>query len=398
MFKTATMVSAVQKLLSIAVFASLIGFHNNQSIGRFLIQPLVADTVQQETKTTDDSKQSKPGSGAGFISLERRMERDVNIIKFKHYDPLDTIESTNLQHDQQNQSFQEQDSGLTLSRVNRLIQKISLDKDTYQQGEIANLDVTAVLPLESPKINFLHKTYKLYPQSHNIYRTILAVPMQTEPGKYYMTLSYKEEGKQKTLQMPFTVIPGNFSEEDTAELDISILTEETFEMLKYEGNYFARAYNTNPDSLLYDGDFIWPCSGTITGLYGTPRRYNEDLGKWSHKAVDIANVVGTEVFAANHGVVTMAKNLDVHGKSIVIAHGQGIHTVYIHLDSICVEKGDEIKKGQLIGKLGKTGLCTGPNLHWQVMVNRVAINPRYWLEGKPELKEKQWVQYKQPEK
>jgi hypothetical protein len=364
------MVSAVQKLLSIAVFASLIGFHNNQSIGRFLIHSLVADTVQQETKTTDDSKQSKPGSGAGFISLERRMERDVNIIKFKHYDPLDTIESTNLQYDQQSQSFQEQDSGLTLSRVNRL----------------------------SPKINFLHKTYKLYPQSHNIYRTILAVPMQTEPGKYYMTLSYKEEGKQKTLQMPFTVIPGNFSEEDTAELDISILTEETFEMLKYEGNYFARAYNTNPDSLLYDGDFIWPCSGTITGLYGTPRRYNEDLGKWSHKAVDIANVVGTEVFAANHGVVTMAKNLDVHGKSIVIAHGQGIHTVYIHLDSICVEKGDEIKKGQLIGKLGKTGLCTGPNLHWQVMVNRVAVNPRYWLEGKPELKGKQWVQYKQPEK
>lgn len=392
------MVSAVQKLLSIAVFASLIGYINNQSTGRFFVQPLAADTIQQQTETTDDSKQSTPDYSTGFISLERRLERDVKVIEFKRYGPVKTMESTDFQLDHQGQSFQEQEHGLILSRVNRLIQKISLDKDTYQQGEIANLNVTAVLPLESPKINFLYKTYKLYPQSHNTYRTILAVPMQTEPGKYSMTLSYKEEGEQKILKMPFTVIPGNFSEEDTAELDISILTEETFEMLKYEGNYFARAYNTNPDSLLYDGDFIWPCSGTITGLYGTPRRYNEDLGKWSHKAVDIANVVGTEVFAVNHGVVAMAKNLDVHGKSIVIAHGQGIHTVYIHLDSMYVEKGDEIKKGQLIGKLGKTGLCTGPNLHWQVMVNRVAINPRYWLEGKPELKEKQWVQYKQPEK
>jgi murein DD-endopeptidase MepM/ murein hydrolase activator NlpD len=50
-----------------------------------------------------------------------------------------------------------------------------------------------------------------------------------------------------------------------------------------------------------------------------------------------------------------------------------------------------VKTGQLIGKLGKTGLCTGPNLHWQVMVNRIATNPRFWIKGKPEIKKGQCV-------
>ena len=199
------------------------------------------------------------------------------------------------------------------------------------------------------------------------------------------------------IQQEFQIAQAGFSEEDTADLDISILTEETLEMLKYEGNYFARAYGKNPDSILYDSDFIWPCSGTITTLFGTPRRYNEDLDKWSHKAVDIANVVGTKVYAPNHGLVVMAKNLEVHGKSIVIAHGQKIHTIYIHLDSLCVEKGDKIKKGQYIGRLGRTGLCTGPNLHWGFVVNRVHVDPRYWIKGNPEIKKGQWIQYKKPE-
>jgi len=81
----------------------------------------------------------------------------------------------------------------------------------------------------------------------------------------------------------------------------------------------------------------------------------------------------------------------------VIAHGQKIHTIYIHLDSLCVKKGDKVKKGQYIGKLGRTGLCTGPNLHWGFVVNRVHVDPRYWIKEKPEIKKGQWIQYKKPE-
>ncbi len=273
-----------------------------------------------------------------------------------------------------------------------VVQAIFLDKDTYRQGEVATLNVTAVLPLDNARIEFLYRGYKLYPTpERTIYKTVLAVPMETKPDSYFMTISYDEGAERKSLQLPFKVVPGEFAHRDTAKLDIPILTEETSEMLKYEGGYFANAYRTNPDSALYDGEFIWPCSGTIAGLYATPRRYNKDMDKWRHKGVDIGNAVGASVVAPNDGVVSMAKSLDVHGKSIVIAHGGGVHTVYLHLSRIFVAKGERVKKGQVIGLVGKTGLCTGPNLHWQVMVNGVATDPRYWVKGGTELRRRDYV-------
>ncbi len=385
--------SVVQKVRSLLFFLFIVACLASRFNKPFEYNVLAANPIDKEpNKETETPSNAYEPS----ISLERRLERSSKIIEFERTLSTETLQPVMLRLDYEIRSFDASQTS-AVSLTNGLIQRITMDKDTYHQGEIAKLNVIAVLALEDPKINFLYQTYDLYPIAHNTYNTVLAVPMNTEPGDYIMTLRYQKKGEPKKLEMPFTVIPGGFSEEDTADLDISILTEETLEMLKYEGNYFARAYSRNPDSILYDGDFIWPCSGTITGLFGTPRRYNKDLDKWSHKAVDIGNVVGTKVYAPNHGVVVMAKNLEIHGKSIVIAHGKRIHTIYIHLDSIYVEKGDKVKKGQFIAKLGRTGLCTGPNLHWGFVVNRVHVDPRYWIKGEPEIKKGQWIQYKKPE-
>jgi hypothetical protein len=384
------MVSVVQKLLSFSLLLLITACLSNRTSSTLKVCLLAADPVNEEMGD-QQTIANEPS-----ISLKRRLDRSPKIIEFKRNALTEPLQPVLLRLDHEARAFDATQTS-TVSLVNGLIQRITMNKDTYQQGEIASLDVTVVVALNKPKINFLHRDYDLYQVAPNVYNTILAVPMNTEPGGYEMTLRYQEKNEQKTLDMPFTVIPGRFSEDDTAELDISILTDETLEMLKYESNYFARAYGKNPDSVLYEDDFIWPCSGGISALYGTPRKYNEDMDEWSHKAIDIANAVGTKVHAPNHGVVVMARNLEVHGKSVVIAHGQKIHTVYLHLDTLCVKKGDKVKKGQLIGKLGKTGLCTGPNLHWGFVVNRVPVNPRFCLKGQPEIKKRQWIEYKNPE-
>jgi hypothetical protein len=268
-----------------------------------------------------------------------------------------------------------------------LVQAISLDKDTYRQGEVAALTVTAVLPLDNARIDFLYRDYKVYPAAEkNIYKTVLAVPMETQPKSYFMTISYDEGSERKSLQLPFKVILGDFPHHDTAKMEIPILTEETLEMLYYEGGYFGHAYTVNPpDTFQLDRDFIWPCSGSIAGLYAVARRYNKGMDKWRHRGIDIGAVVGTPIVAPSDGVVALAKNLDVHGKSVVIAHGEKVHTVYLHLSRIAVQKGEWVKKGQVIGYVGRTGLATGPNLHWQVMVDGVPTDPRYWVKGGTEL-------------
>lgn len=276
------------------------------------------------------------------------------------------------------------------------VQNITLDKNTYRQGEIAILTVTAVLPLAKPQIRFLGQNYKLYTESGTDYSTVLAVPMDTKEGDYNMTLQYEDKGEKQTLKYPFQVVKGAFAEEDTVKMDVGVLTEETLEMLKYEGSNFWTAYNNTTDSLYISGDFIWPCDGSVTELFGTARDYNKKMDEWSHKALDIANAEKTPVLASNDGVVVMAMDLDAHGKSIVISHGRGIHTVYLHLQDIKVKKNDRVKKGQVIGKLGSTGICTGPNLHWQIVVNGNSTDPRYWMKDGTKVKKGTWVKAEPP--
>jgi hypothetical protein len=384
------MVSAVQNrrntiLLLIGIAGCLFVIYDAGS------HRLHAQTPSQEDSLDARHKDSGPVPETG-VTLDRRMDRDKSTIHFTYpyktvLDPADVHVGDNLQA-----GSHEPTTGISLT--DGILQRISLDKDTYRQGEIARLHITAVAPLENAEITFLWRTYDLYPvdTTANTYTTVLGVPMTADTGQYTMLLEYQDRGEPANLRLPFTVVAGSFSEQDTAELDIHILTEETLEMLKYEGNFFARAYTVKPDKILYTGDFIWPCSGRITGLFGTPRKYNKDMDEWSHKAVDIANAVGTKVYAANSGIIALAKNLDVHGKSIVIAHGGGVHSVYLHLDSMFVEKDNKVQKGQLIGRLGKTGLCTGPNCHFGIVVNRVHTDPCYWIKDQPELKKGSWVE------
>jgi murein DD-endopeptidase MepM/ murein hydrolase activator NlpD len=341
-----------------------------------------------------DAEEDPVTAPTATIDLNKRLDRPVDSLDKTKKDHSHTLQPVELRIEYKRISPDDPHLRPTISLIDGLIQQIALDKDTCEQGEVTDLHVTAVIPLTDPRISFLRRSYDLYTIDSigaQMYRTTLAVPLKTDPGHYEIVLMYDDDGEKREIAFPFEVIAGAFSEDDTAELDVPVLTPETQEMLRYEHRYFAKAYQTNPKKILYSGDFIWPCSGSITGMYGTPRKYNDEMDGWSHKAVDIANAIGTKVYAPNDGIVSMSKNLDVHGKSIVIAHGGDVHSVFLHLDELLVEKGDRVKKGQLIGKLGKTGLCTGPNLHWQVMVNRMPTNPRFWIEGDPEVKKGQWV-------
>jgi|UniRef100_A0A7V3RI22 murein DD-endopeptidase MepM/ murein hydrolase activator NlpD len=330
-----------------------------------------------------------------FLKIPFPRLAEPSIIHFNIYNPPISVKEEEIRDigERLQKSFDRSvnKSPLNDTLINGIFQSIFLDKKIYKQGEVATLNVTAVLPLINPQIKFLNKIYKLYSAGKNTYRTILGVPMDADTGRHYMTLKYEENGKKGSYRIPFRVIPGDFAEEDTSELDLHILTEETLEMLKYESRYFHKAYGTTFDTLLLDGDFIWPCPGSITSPFGIARRYNNGLDKWSHKAIDISNSIGTKVYAANRGIVVMAEELEGHGKSVVIAHGQGIHTVYLHLDKIFVAKGDTVIKGQEIGEMGKTGMCTGPNLHFQIMVNMIPTDPRCWIPGGNKLKKGNYV-------
>ena len=128
------------------------------------------------------------------------------------------------------------------------------------------------------------------------------------------------------------------------------------------------------------GRFIWPVYGIISSPYGW-RIHPIKKVKSFHTGIDLAATEGTPVFAADDGVVEFAGRNGGYGNFILIDHGV-YSTAYAHLSRIDVYEGQRVKKGQLIGRVGSTGLSTGPHLHFEVRYRGRHMNPMAYLPPK----------------
>ncbi|MBE9567955.1 MAG: peptidoglycan DD-metalloendopeptidase family protein [Proteobacteria bacterium] len=125
-------------------------------------------------------------------------------------------------------------------------------------------------------------------------------------------------------------------------------------------------------------DFIWPVTGRISSIFGLRRFFNEQERR-PHSGLDIAAPEGTPIKAAADGTVIDAGDFFFSGNMIYIDHGQGIVSLYAHLNKIDVKPGDVVKQGEIIGKVGQTGRVTGPHLHFAVIANQTLIDPVFML-------------------
>jgi murein DD-endopeptidase MepM/ murein hydrolase activator NlpD len=125
---------------------------------------------------------------------------------------------------------------------------------------------------------------------------------------------------------------------------------------------------------------IWPTKGWLVGYFG-PRIDPFTDKPAMHNGIDLATDLGNPVVAPADGIVIQLKNDRMSGNSILISHGLDITTAYFHLDKFMVREGQRVKRGDVIGLVGRTGKATGPHLHYEVHINGVPVNPfRYILE------------------
>ena len=159
--------------------------------------------------------------------------------------------------------------------------------------------------------------------------------------------------------------------------------ETVLKRIRDEAAKVRKARRLDDDRLDFKQSFIWPLVGPITGVYGSQRVYN-GTPKSPHYGVDIAAPVGTNVRAPAAGVVTLAEpDLYYSGGTLILDHGHGLSSTFIHLSKLLVKVGQRIVQGQDIAQVGATGRATGPHLDWRMNWFEVRVDPQLLMADTP---------------
>jgi murein DD-endopeptidase MepM/ murein hydrolase activator NlpD len=146
--------------------------------------------------------------------------------------------------------------------------------------------------------------------------------------------------------------------------------------IREEARMVATARQHRDNRAFYAIGFKWPAKGRISGVYGSQRVLN-GKPRSPHYGVDIAAPEGTDVFAPADGLVTLTHpGMLLSGGTIILDHGQGLSSTFLHLSKVLVEAGEFVKQGDLIALIGATGRASGPHLDWRMNWLDRRVNPR----------------------
>jgi biotin carboxyl carrier protein len=213
---------------------------------------------------------------------------------------------------------------------------------------------------------------------------IAGVNLETKPGKYELRLTGKREDAQdaafsspvlvRAAHYPFSTIKvAPAFVEPPKEVQPVITAADTAK---------KQAFATTDPNPLWSGPFQPPTETETSGVFGTARVYNGKK-KSQHLGLDFHASTGTPVHATNAGTVILARPLYFEGNCVMLDHGQGLITIYMHLSSFKVKEGEKVAAGQLIALSGGTGRSTGPHLHFAVRWRGEYLNPATLLALHP---------------
>ena len=253
-----------------------------------------------------------------------------------------------------------------------------LTKTVIKQGEASSIilqnipeSVTPIATSEIGKINFTAT------QNEGEYKAVIPSSYATQTGEYSIEIDIDGEKTSHLIQ----VEPEEFEVQRFDMAESVTNTALTYNSKIEFEQVVHPTYETVDPEVYWQGEFIQPVVNRITSPYGVIRYINSSPNSVRHEGIDIASPIGTPIIAPNHGVVEVAQFLERTGYTIIIEHGGGLKSHFYHMDSIDVEVGDMVEKGQTIGEVGTTGYSTGPHLHYEIKVGKVTMSPWPFFDG-----------------
>ncbi len=231
---------------------------------------------------------------------------------------------------------------------------------------------------QAPKVQYRNKPVMVVANGNTTeYLAIVGIPLKSKSGNEQLQVKTETGSKQ----LSFQIQAKKYKEQHIKLKSNKYVTpsEEHLARIKRELAAQTTAYAhfrpASPSNVILDR----PVEG---GRYSSPfglRRFFNGQERNPHSGLDIAVPTGTPVKAPADGVVTIVDDYYFNGKTVFIDHGQGMVTMYCHLSAIDVKKGQTIKRGEQLGKVGTTGRSTGPHLHWNVSLNNTRVDPAIFV-------------------
>jgi murein DD-endopeptidase MepM/ murein hydrolase activator NlpD len=209
---------------------------------------------------------------------------------------------------------------------------------------------------------------------------VFGVPALARPGVCAITLTAVDHlGRTVSASVSFELVDGNYlTEAITLPPDRLALLDP--KQVQAENEKLQAMFTIVTPRPLWDGVFTRPITSALSSTFGTRRSYNGGPARSFHEGNDLRGPAGLPVTAPAAGRVVLAETLTVRGNAVVLDHGLGVLTGYWHLSQIDVRPGDLVKPGQVIGRVGHTGLSTGAHLHWEMRIGNVYVDALEWTE------------------
>lgn len=254
--------------------------------------------------------------------------------------------------------------------------RIDLSPIPAQQGDTLTIVVHTEKPVELQGRLF-NRTVP-FAEENGVYYAYVGVHAFTEPGLYEMALTATAKGETATVTIAVRVEEGRYGYEriDVPPSRVGLLDPQ---VIAVERERLAQARALFTPRRYWQGPFRLPVDAAISSSFGTRRSYNGGPYNSYHEGVDFDAGAGAAVRAPADGVVVLAEPLAVRGNAVVIDHGWGVLTGYWHLSRIEVSVGQPVRAGEVIGRVGNTGLSTGAHLHWDFWVGGINVDGLRWV-------------------
>jgi len=180
-----------------------------------------------------------------------------------------------------------------------------------------------------------------------------------------------------TQVMPLTLSPKEYKIDKVNGISKKIMQPAPKDIIRgrKDSQQVKAARGHFSEQTAFNQAFIWPLTGRISGVYGSQRVYNGKPGN-PHYGVDVAARTGTPVVAPADGIITLSvADMFYSGGTIILDHGYGVSSSFLHLSKLYVKKGDVINQGQPIAEVGATGRVTGPHLDWRINWYKMRLDP-----------------------